>query len=294
MEETTINGSIVAIVTPMKADHSIDWDAYRKLIEFHIDQGTNAIVSVGTTGESATVTPDEHVECIAFTAKVVNGRIPVIAGTGANSTTEAIHLAKAAKNAGADAHLSVAPYYNKPNQRGLLAHYHAIADACDLPLILYNVPGRTCSDIAVETAVELAKVPHIIGIKEASTLQRCRELLTACPSDFAVYSGEDPINCQILADGAAGVISVTANVAPKAVAAVCRLAKEDFAAAKAIDDTLQALHHYLFVEPNPAPSKWALSRMGLIENTLRLPLLPMHESHYATIENALKQAGITI
>lgn len=292
MAEHTISGSIVAIVTPMKADLSVDWDAYRRLIEFHIDQGTNAIVSVGTTGESATITPKEHIECIAFTVKTVNGRIPVIAGTGANSTAEAIHLAKAAQQAGADAHLSVAPYYNKPNQRGILAHYRAITEACDLPLILYNVPGRTCSDIAVATVVELAQIPHIIGIKEASTIERCRELLAACPAEFAIYSGDDPINCQILSEGAAGAISVTANVAPKAMAEVCRLAKTDFAAAKAIDDTLQGLHTQLFVEPSPAPSKWALSRMGLIENVLRLPLVALDDANYPVVEDALNQADI--
>lgn len=289
-----ISGSIVAIVTPMTADNNIDWDSYRNLIEFHIENGTDGIVAVGTTGESATVTPDEHIRCIEFTVKTVAGRIPVIAGTGANATQEAIHLAEAAQRAGADAHLSVAPYYNKPNQRGLLAHYRAITDACDLPLILYNVPGRTCSDIAVETVVKLAKIPHVIGIKEASTIERCRELLATVPKDFAVYSGEDPINCQIISEGAAGAISVTANVAPKAMAEVCRLAKSDFAAAKAIDDTLQALHKDLFVEPNPAAPKWALSRMGLIQNHLRLPLVPMDEASYPIVEKALQQAGIAI
>lgn len=289
-----ISGSIVAIVTPMTADNNIDWDSYRNLIEFHIENGTDGIVAVGTTGESATVTPDEHIRCIEFTVKTVAGRIPVIAGTGANATQEAIHLAEAAQRAGADAHLSVAPYYNKPNQRGLLAHYRAITDACDLPLILYNVPGRTCSDIAVETVVKLAKIPHVIGIKEASTIERCRELLATVPKDFAVYSGEDPINCQIILEGAAGAISVTANVAPKAMAEVCRLAKSDFAAAKAIDDTLQALHKDLFVEPNPAAPKWALSRMGLIQNHLRLPLVPMDEASYPIVEKALQQAGIAI
>lgn len=293
MGEHTISGAIVAIVTPMKADHSIDWDAYRQLIEFHIAQGTNGIVSVGTTGESATVTPTEHIQCIEFTVKTVAGRIPVIAGTGANSTVEAIHLARAAQNAGADAHLSVAPYYNKPNQRGILAHYQAIADTCDLPLILYNVPGRTCSDIAVKTALTLAKIPHVIGIKEASTIERCRELLAACPDNFSVYSGDDPINCQIINEGAAGAISVTANVAPKVMADVCRLARTDFSAAKALDDTLQALHSKLFIEPSPAAAKWLLSRMGKLENVLRLPLVTLHEDYYSVIEDAAKQAGIT-
>lgn len=289
-----ISGSIVAIVTPMKADGKVDWDAYRKLIEWHIDNGTNGIVSVGTTGESATLNPDEHIECVKFCVQVVAGRIPVIGGSGANSTSEAIHLAKAIQQAGADAHLSVAPYYNKPNQHGLLAHYQAIADACDLPMILYNVPGRTCSDIAVETAVELAKVPHIIGIKEASTIERCRELLKTCPDDFAVYCGEDPINCQIISEGATGAISVTANIAPKAMAAVCELAKTDFAAAKKIDDTLQALHRDLFLDPNPTPVKWAMARIGLIEDHVRLPLVTLDEGLYGKVEAAMQQAGITL
>ncbi|PID66195.1 MAG: 4-hydroxy-tetrahydrodipicolinate synthase [Gammaproteobacteria bacterium] len=289
-----ITGSIVAIVTPMQADGSVDWAAYRRLIEWHIDSGTSAIVAVGTTGESATLNADEHVRCVEFAVKAADNRIPVLAGTGSNSTREAIYFANMAKAAGAKAHLSVAPYYNKPNQRCLLAHFRAIAEACDLPMILYNVPGRTCSDIAPETVLELAKIPHIVGIKEASTIERCRELLAACPKDFAVYSGDDPINCQIIAEGAAGAISVTANVAPKAMAAVCRLATTDFAKAKAIDNTLQALHNRLFVEPNPVPVKWALSRMGWIEERIRLPLLPLHQSHYAEVEDALSQAGITL
>lgn len=289
-----IKGSIVAIVTPMTADHAVDLAAYRALIEFHIKNETSAIVVIGTTGESATIEPKEHIQCIKFVVDTVKKRIPVIAGTGANATKEAIHLAQAAKSVGADAHLSVAPYYNKPNQRGLLAHYRAIADACDLPMILYNVPGRTCSDIAVETAVELAKIPHVIGIKEASTIERCRQLLAACPKDFAIYSGDDPINCQIISEGAAGAISVTANVVPKSMSAVCRLASTDFSAAKAVDDTLQALHKKLFLDPNPSPTKWALSRMGLIENHLRLPLLPLDEQHYAALTDALAQAGVVL
>ncbi len=287
-----ITGSIVAIATPMTTDKDIDWDAYRTLLEFHINNGTDAIVAVGTTGESATVTPGEHIRCIEFAVQTVKGRVPIIAGTGANATAEAIHLAKAAQTAGADAHLSVAPYYNKPDQRGLLAHFNAVAKACDLPLILYNVPGRTCSDIAVETVVELAKTPHIVGIKEASTIERCRELLAVVPKDFAVYSGEDPINCQIIAEGAAGAISVTANVAPKAMAEVCRLAKTDFAAAKALDDTLQGLHKQLFIEPSPAPVKWVLSELGLIKNNLRLPLLPLSSASQAVVRSAMQQAGI--
>lgn len=289
-----ISGSLVAIITPMLADGSIDWDSYQSLIEFQIDNGTDGIVAVGTTGESATLEPAEHIQCIEFAVKVVAGRIPVIAGTGANSTREAIHLAKSAQAVGADAHLSVAPYYNKPNQRGILAHYRAITDACDLPIILYNVPGRTCSDISVETAIELANIPHVIGIKEASTIERCRELLAASPEGFAVYSGEDPINCQIISEGAAGAISVTANVAPKAMSEVCHLAKTDFEAAKAIDDTLQALHTDLFIEPSPAATKWVLSQLGKIENRLRLPLVSLSEENYARVARAAAQANIKL
>lgn len=289
-----ITGSLVAIVTPMQPNGQIDWDALERLIEFHIAQGTHGIVAVGTTGESPTVTPEEHIQCIQFVTNKVNGRIPVIAGTGANSTAEAIHLAKGAQAAGCDAHLSVSPYYNKPNQRGLFAHFSAIAAACDLPLILYNVPGRTCSDIAPETVKKLAEIPHIIGIKEASTIERCRELLRICPADFAIYSGDDPINCQIIHEGAAGAISVTANVAPKLMASVCELAKTDFAAAKAIDDCLQPLHKQLFIEPSPAPTKWALAQMGYIKNTLRLPLVPLDEAHYGCVEAALSAAHIAL
>ncbi len=287
-----ISGSIVALVTPLKADFSIDWDDYRNLIEFHIEHGTSAIVSVGTTGESATLSHDEHIECVRFSVEVAAGRIPIIGGSGSNSTAEAIYLAKAVQDAGAVAHLSVAPYYNKPNQRCLLAHFQAIAAACDLPMILYNVPGRTCSDISVETAVELAKIPHVTGIKEASTLQRCLDLLAACPDDFAIYSGEDPINCEVISKGGAGAISVTANIAPRLMADVCQLAKTDFEAAKALDEKLRALHSDLFVEPNPVPVKWAMSRIGLLDNHVRLPLLPLENTYYSTIEAAMKKADI--
>lgn len=288
-----IKGSIVAIVTPMKQDGSIDWEAYERLIEFQIENGTNAIVSVGTTGESATLPIDEHIKCVEFCIKVVNGRVPVIAGSGSNDTAHSINTANAVKKAGAAAHLSVAPYYNKPNQRCLLAHFRAIADACELPMILYNVPGRTCSDIAVETVLELSKHPNIIGIKEASTIDRCRELLKVVPKDFAVYSGEDPINCQIISEGAAGAISVTANVAPKLMAQVCNIAQTDFETAKQLDEKLADLHKNLFIEPNPIPVKWALYRMGLIENNLRLPLLPLEENT-EIVEKALVKAGIGI
>ena len=287
-----ISGSIVAIVTPMKKDGSIDWETYRSLIEFQIENGTKAIVATGTSGEASTIEPEEQVQCIEFVVKTVAKRIPVIAGTGANATKEAIHLAQGAQSVGADAHLSVVPYYNKPNQSGMLAHFKAIANACSLPLILYNVPRRTACDIAVETVLKLEKIPNIIGIKEASTLERCQELLSACDENFLVYSGEDLINCQIISEGAAGAISVTANVAPKLMAQVCELAKSDFVAAKAIDDTLQGLHKKLFVEPNPIPTKWALSRMGLIENNLRLPLVALNDTYFAVVEKALNQANI--
>lgn len=289
-----IKGAIVAIVTPMQENGQVDLDALTKLVDFQIENGTNAIVSVGTTGESATLSFEEHEACILETVKATKGRVPVIAGTGSNSTEEAIYLANLAKKAGCAAHLSVAPYYNKPNQRGILAHYEAIANVCDLPLILYNVPGRTASDIQLETALTLSKIPHVIGIKEASTREKSLALLEKAPADFAIYCGDDALNFELMNKGAAGVISVTANVAPHAVAEVCRLAVSDPEKAKAIDDTLQALHHDLFIEPSPMPVKWALARMGLIKNVLRLPLVTLDPQYEPKIEQALQQAGIVL
>ncbi len=289
-----ITGSIVALVTPMNNDLSVSWDTLSNLIEFHIENGTNAIVIIGTTGESATLSHETHIKCFEYAVKVSNNRIPIIAGTGANNTVEAVNLAKAAKLAGANAHLSITPYYNKPNQRGLLAHYTEIADNCDLPMILYNVPGRTACDLKVETILELAKHKNIIGIKEASTKERCFELIEKCPDGFAVYCGEDPVNCEVINAGANGAISVTANVAPKLMSQVCEIAKTDLNKAKELDKKLSSLHTDLFIEPSPAPTKWALERMGLIENNIRLPLVTLAEESYKTVTNALAKADIII
>ncbi len=287
-----ITGSIVAIVTPMKDNLEIDWDAFSRLIEFQIENNTNAIAVLGTTGESATITPKTHIECIKFVVDKVNKRVPVIAGTGANNTVEAVYLAKAAKEVGADLHLSVVPYYNKPNQAGIYAHYMEIANNCELPMLLYNVPGRTVADASVETVVKLSKHKNIIGIKEASTIERCRELLKAVPKDFLVISGEDPINCQIISEGVAGAISVTANVAPKLMSEVCRLAKTDLEKAKLLDEKLSLLHTDLFVEPSPSPTKWALKKMGLIDDNIRLPLVKLSKEGQKVVEKAMRKAEI--
>lgn len=287
-----ITGSIVAIATPMKTDTSIDWEAFSKLIEYHISNGTNGIVVVGTTGESATLSPEEHIECIDFVVKKVAGRIPVIAGTGANSTSEAIHLAKSAEASGCDAHLSVVPYYNKPTQEGLYQHFLAIAESCELPLILYNVPGRTGCDLLPETVVRLSKVINIVGIKEASTLERCLELLNVCPNDFYIFSGDDPIALEVTRQGGAGVISVTANIAAKQMSDMIALATTDYEKAKEIDASLQTLHQSMFIEPNPIPVKWALYRMGLIEDAIRLPLVSLSKDNQPLVEEALVKAKL--
>ncbi len=287
-----ITGSIVAIATPMKTDASIDWDAFSRLIEYHIVNGTDGIVVAGTTGESATLSPEEHIECIEFVVKQVARRIPVIAGTGANSTTEAIHLAKSAEASGCDAHLSVVPYYNKPTQEGLYQHFLAIADSCELPLILYNVPGRTGCDLLPETVVRLSKVVNIVGIKEASTLERCLELLKVCPKDFYVFSGDDPIALEVVHQGGAGVISVTANIAAKEMSDMIALASSDYQKAKEIDARLQTVHQAMFIESNPTPVKWALYRMGMVEDTIRLPLVTLDKANQPKVEEALTKAKL--
>jgi len=292
-----ITGSIVAIVTPMHEDGSLDLPSLRNLVDFHVREGTDAIVIVGTTGESPTVDVEEHCELIRVTVDHAAGRIPVIAGTGANSTSEAIELTGFAKKAGADMALSVVPYYNKPTQEGLYRHFRAIAEKVDLPLILYNVPGRTVADLANETALRLAQVPGIVGIKDATAdLGRGSELLKglalAGKRDFAVYSGEDITALPLMMMGAHGVISVTANVAPALMAKMCAAALAgDLAGARACNDRLLGLHRKLFVEANPIPVKWALAEMGYIENELRLPLLPLSPQHHDTVRAALRDAG---
>ena len=262
---------MVALVTPMFADGSVDFDSLSKLIEMHIDSGTAAIVSMGTTGESATLDMDEHCEVMRRTVEMAAGRIAVIGGTGSNSTTEAIQLTRCAQQGGVDACLLVAPYYNKPTQEGLYLHHKAIAEAVDIPQILYNVPGRTACDMLPETVARLASIPNIVGIKEATgSLERLREILSSVPADFDLYSGDDATGTEFLLQGGHGVISVTNNVAPKAMAAMCEAAlKGDRTKAMELNRPLEGLHHNLFLEANPIPVKWALHKMGLIPEGIR-------------------------
>ncbi|MBI5461422.1 MAG: 4-hydroxy-tetrahydrodipicolinate synthase [Gammaproteobacteria bacterium] len=288
------HGSMVALVTPMRADGAVDDDSLAGLIEFHIRQGTDAIVAVGTTGESATLDEHEHCDVIRRVVELTAGRIPVIAGTGANSTTEAISLTRCALKAGADACLLVTPYYNKPTQEGLYLHHKAVAEAVPIPQILYNVPGRTACDMLPDTVARLASISNIVGIKEATgNLERAREILERCGERLDLYSGDDATACECMLQGGKGVISVTANVAPAAMHALCVAAMAgDRARAEAIDLPLQALHRDLFVEANPIPVKWALQEMGLIPPGIRLPLTPLSECYRETVRDALRQAGI--
>jgi 4-hydroxy-tetrahydrodipicolinate synthase len=289
-----IKGSLVAVVTPMHEDGSLDLDAYRRLIDWHIAEGTNAIVSVGTTGESPTVTPEEHGELIRVAVETVKGRVPVIAGTGGNSTSEAIELTEHARKVGADATLQVVPYYNKPTQEGLYRHFRTIAERVDLPMILYNVPGRTVADLGTETTLRLAQVPGIVGLKDAtSDMGRAAEVLKKAPPAFALYSGNDDTALALMLLGGHGVISVTANIAPRLMSDMCRAALSgDFAAARAINDRLLPVHFKLFVEPNPVPVKWALAKMGRIENGIRLPLVPLSIANEPVVLGAMKEAGL--
>jgi len=292
-----LTGSLVAIATPMGKGGSLDLPVLGKLIDFHVANGTAGIVAVGTTGESPTVDFDEHCLLIKAAVQYARGRIPIVAGTGANSTSEAISLTAYAKEAGAHSCLSVVPYYNKPTQEGMYRHFRAIAEAVDLPLILYNVPGRTVADLANDTVLRLAQVPGIVGIKDATAdLGRGSELVKALVAaerrDFAIYSGDDITGLPLLLMGGHGVISVTANVAPKLMAQMCKAAQAgDVAAARACNDRLLPLHRHLFVEANPIPVKWALAEMGMIENELRLPLVPLSPQHHATVRAALREAG---
>jgi 4-hydroxy-tetrahydrodipicolinate synthase len=292
-----LTGSLVAIATPMRTGGALDVPALGRLIDFHIENGTAGIVVVGTTGESPTVDVDEHCSLIKAAVEFARGRIAVIAGTGGNATSEAIALTEFAKKAGAQAGLSVVPYYNKPTQEGLYRHFRAIAEAVDLPLILYNVPSRTVADLANDTILRLAQVPGIIGIKDATgDMGRGAELFKALRAgrhdDFAVYSGDDLTALSLLFLGGHGVISVTANVAPKLVAEMCKAAlRGDLQTARARNDRLLPLHRKLFVEANPIPVKWALAEMGLAENVLRLPLSPLSEQYYEPVRSALREAG---
>jgi len=289
-----ITGSIVALVTPMRSDGAVDHEALAKAVDRVIEAGSAAIVSVGTTGESATLDVDEHTDVIRRTIDVAAGRVPIIAGTGANSTAEAIHLTEAAKAAGADAALLVTPYYNKPPQEGLYRHFKAVAEAVDIPQILYNVPGRTAVDMLPSTVERLADVPGIVGIKEAKgDLDRVRELVALGLPDFALYSGDDATARDSILLGFDGDISVTANVAPEGMARMCAAALAgDAETAAAIDADLAALHRSLFVEPNPIPVKWALAELGLIDEGIRLPLVPLDPAFHAEVRAAIKAAGL--
>ncbi|MDO9451130.1 MAG: 4-hydroxy-tetrahydrodipicolinate synthase [Rugosibacter sp.] len=292
----SIKGSIPAIITPMQAEGSLDVPALKRLLDWHIAEGSDGIVVVGTTGESPTVDFAEHCLLIETTVQHVAGRIPVIAGTGANATREAIELAQFARQAGADAHLSVVPYYNKPTQEGLFQHFKAIAEAVALPMIVYNVPGRTVADLSNETALRLAQVPGIIGIKDATgDIERGSDLLRRAPQGFAVYSGDDATSLALMLLGAAGTISVTANIAPRLMHAMCHAAQAgDLPTARALNFQLLDLHRDLFIEPSPAPAKWALQQMGLVGNTLRLPLLPLTALSCERVRAALRAADIVI
>ena len=291
-----IAGSMVALVTPMDAQGRLDWDSLTKLVDFHLQEGTNAIVAVGTTGESATLEVSEHVEVIRRVVDQVAGRIPVIAGTGANCTREAVELTTAAKDAGADACLLVTPYYNKPTQEGLYQHYRAIAEAVPIPQILYNVPGRTVADLANDTTLRLAEIPNIVGLKDATgNIDRACDLVERAPADFALYSGDDMSSAAFLMLGGHGVISVTANVAPRAMHNLCAAAASgDMRALRETNAALTGLHRDLFCEANPIPVKWAVARMGLIGDGLRLPLTQLSECCHERVLKAMRKAGIQV
>ncbi|WP_312206761.1 4-hydroxy-tetrahydrodipicolinate synthase [Pseudomonas kuykendallii] len=291
-----IAGSMVALVTPMDAQGGLDWDALGKLVDFHLQEGTNAIVAVGTTGESATLEVSEHVEVIRRVVDQVSGRIPVIAGTGGNSTRESVELTGLAKDAGADACLLVTPYYNKPTQEGLYQHFRLIAESVAIPQILYNVPGRTACDMLPETVERLSKVANIIGIKEATgDLQRGQDVLDRVGKDFLVYSGDDATAVELMLMGGRGNISVTANVAPRAMSELCAAAmRGDAALARAINDRLMPLHKTLFIESNPIPVKWALNEMGLMADGIRLPLTWLSPRCHEPLRQALRQSGVLV
>ena len=289
-------GSMVAIVTPMNEDGSLDHISLENLIEFHIENKTDVIISVGTTGESATLDFDEHSEVIKSTLNIVNKRVPVIAGSGANSTSEALHLTQRSKELGAEACLLVTPYYNKPTQRGLYEHYKKIADEVNIPQILYNVPGRTSVDMLPDTVKNLSTHPNIIGIKEASgNLERSKEILEKCSDNLSIFTGDDKTSARDILMGFKGNISVTANIVPLQMHNMCRLASEGQKdEAEKINNKIDVLHDNLFIESNPIPVKWALSRMGLIKKGIRLPLTWMDEQYEAMLEESLIRAGVKL
>ena len=289
-----IVGSIVALVTPMQDDGSVDYAALRRLIDWHIAEGTDCIGVVGTTGESPTVTTEENCEIIRMAVEHAAGRVPVMAGTGSNSTAEAIELTRYAKQVGADCHLSVVPYYNRPSQDGMYQHFKAIAEAVDLPMVLYNVPGRTVADMQPDTTLRLAAVPGVIGVKEASgNIERACQLIKHAPQGFSVYSGDDGTAVALMLLGGHGNVSVTANLAPRLMANLCRAATTgDARSAAALHLRLLPLHKELFCEPSPAPTKWAMARLGLCGAALRLPITPLSEAGQAQVARALREAGL--
>ncbi len=291
-----IQGSIVAVVTPMHPDNSLDLDCLRKLIDWHINEGTDAIVIVGTTGESPTVSFEEHCQLVKVTVEHVNRRIPVIAGTGGNSTTEAIELTKYAKEIGADASLQVVPYYNRPTQEGMYQHFRKIAETVDLPVILYNVPGRTVADMSNDTILRLAEIPGIIGVKDATgNIARGIDLIRRAPRDFYVYSGDDATAMALMLCGGKGNISVVANVAPKDMHLMCSAAmKGDVETARKINDKVFPLHTKLFVEPNPVPVKWLMSELGLIPPGIRLPLAKLGASYHDIVRQAWEESNVSV
>lgn len=289
-----ITGSLVALVTPMTSNGDVDWTALGKILDWHLDSGTHGIVAVGTTGESATLTVSEHCQVIEYTVAHVKGRVPVIAGTGANSTQEAIELTASAKAAKVDACLLVTPYYNKPTQEGLYQHFKAIAEAVDVPQILYNVPGRTACDMENDTVVRLSSIANIVGIKDATgDVPRGVDLIQRCGSEFAVYSGDDATAVELILAGGKGDISVTANVAPAEMAKLCEAAlRGDVEQARSIHQQLMPLHDKLFIEANPIPVKWAMAEMGLMEGTLRLPLTELSESCQPILRAAMRESAV--
>jgi 4-hydroxy-tetrahydrodipicolinate synthase len=289
-----IIGSIVALITPMREDGSVDYDALRRLVDWHVAEGTDCVGVVGTTGESPTVSVEEHCEIIRVAVEHAKGRVPIMAGAGGNSTREAIALASYAKKVGADCTLSVVPYYNKPSQEGMYQHFKAIAEAVDIPMVLYNVPGRTVADMQVDTVLRLAQIPGIVGIKEATgDIERAGWLIKRAPKGFAIYSGDDQTAIALMLLGGQGNVSVTANVAPRAMHEMCIAAVEGRAReAAAIHLKLLPLHTHLFIEPSPAPTKWAMAKLGLCGDALRLPITPLTAAGQAVVGQALRDAGL--
>jgi 4-hydroxy-tetrahydrodipicolinate synthase len=290
----TLRGSIPAIVTPMHEDGSLDLPAFRKLVDWHVEEGTDAIVVVGTSGESATLDVEEHILMVKTAVEQAAGRLPIIAGSGGNSTAEAIELTRQAKAVGAQASLQVVPYYNKPTQEGMYRHFAKIAETVDLPVVLYNVPGRTVADMSNETILRLAQVPGIVGVKEATgNIDRAAHLIKHAPQGFKIFSGDDPTAIALMLLGGHGNISVTANVAPRQMSELCRAALEgDVKTARAIHMKLLSLHKNLFIESNPIPVKWALQELGRIEGGIRLPLTPLDARYHDVVRGAMREAGL--